>query len=243
MHTTFGVRERLLYEYQLGPRAALARRNIDAALGHDVLKKSTTGFWFRRFREGCNKVEDNQRSRRLRSVNRASVVEAVKSNSSIATRMLSAEFHCSHTSVEKNLHESGYRVRHGKWVPHDLSAAQKKSRYECALELERRHKNHSFLDRLITCDETWIPLDNRRPSKQWPKVTPKAGLHPNNVMLCVWWWKGGIIHWELAENGHTIDAELYCSQLEHVSEEIREAGLRGLYRKGPILQQDNAGLT
>ncbi|KHJ80258.1 transposase [Oesophagostomum dentatum] len=144
------------------------------------------------------------------------------------------------------LHESGYRVRHGKWVPHDLSAAQKKSRYEYALELERRHRNHPFLDRLITCDETWIPLDNRRPSKQClrltqkSKVTPKVGLHPNEVMLCVWWRKYGIIHWELAENRQTIDAELYYSQLEHISEKICEAELRGLYRKGPILQQDNA---
>ncbi|KHJ77256.1 hypothetical protein OESDEN_23124 [Oesophagostomum dentatum] len=106
-------------------------------LGHDVVKKSTTEFWFRRFREGCNDVEDNQRSGRPRSVNKASIVEAVESNPSLTIRMLSAEFHCSHIFVGKILHESGCRVRHGKWVLHDLSAAQKKSRYGCALEMER----------------------------------------------------------------------------------------------------------
>ncbi|EPB76081.1 transposase [Ancylostoma ceylanicum] len=89
-------------------------------------------------------------------------------------------------------------------------------------------------------------FDNRRMRKQWlrscqkPIPVPKPSLSQQKVMLCVWWWIGGIIHWELVASGHTIDAETYCIQLQRVNDKMRQAGLRHLFRRGPILQQDNA---
>jgi len=42
-----------------------------------------------------------------------------------------------------------------------------------------------------------------------PLTTPKAGLHPKKVMLCVWWdWKG-ILYYELLPNNETINSEKF----------------------------------
>ncbi|KIH42868.1 hypothetical protein ANCDUO_27141 [Ancylostoma duodenale] len=59
-------------------------------------------------------------------------------------------------------------------------------------------------------------------------------------MLCVWWWVGGTIHRELFASGHTIDADIYSVQLQRVNDKIRQAGPRHRFRRGPILQPDNA---
>ncbi|KAL6726917.1 hypothetical protein Aduo_008845 [Ancylostoma duodenale] len=244
--TKSSVRERLLHEYQLGHSAAVGRRNVCAALGQDVLKKSTAKFWYRKFREGCTEVKDGQRAGRPRSINRALVVEAIEDNPTFSTRMLASSFHCSHTIVKKILYEAGFRVRQGKWVPHDLTALQRKRRFECVRDLLDRHRKQPFLDRIVTCDETWIAFDNRRISKQWlrphqrPIPVPKPNLGEQKVMLCVRWWVGGIIYWELVASGHTVDADIYSMQLQRVNDKIRQAGLRHLFRRGPILQQDNA---
>uniref|UniRef100_A0A914DXK5 Transposase n=1 Tax=Acrobeloides nanus TaxID=290746 RepID=A0A914DXK5_9BILA len=53
-------------------------------------------------------------------------------------------------------------------------------------------------------------------------------------MLCVWWDRRGIVHWELLEKGETIKANLYCEQLEHIRRKLRN-------RRVPVVfLQDNA---
>lgn len=240
------IRERLLHEFQLGHSVAEARRNICQALGYDAVKQTCAKKWFQRFRQGDTSIEDKRRSGRPREVDRAAVLEAVEENPAFTTRMLADDFRCSHTEIEKILHAAGLRVREGKWVPHDLTPAQKKKRLEASKKLLERHRNHPFLDRVVTCDEKWIPLDNGRRSKQWlqpgqnPLPTSKPNLHQIKVMLCIWWWIGGVVHWELLEKGQSINAELYSIQLERVQAEIRKSALRQLFRRGVILQQDNA---
>lgn len=58
-------------------------------------------------------------------------------------------------------------------------------------------------------------------------------------MLSVWWYFGGVIHWELLEKGQSVNSDLYCAQLERVNEKIRSSH-RNLHRSGVILLHDNA---
>ena len=38
--------------------------------------------------------------------------------------------------------------------------------------------------------------------------------HEQKVMLCVWWNYEGVIHYEIVQDGRTINANLYSKQLE-----------------------------
>ncbi|EPB73072.1 transposase [Ancylostoma ceylanicum] len=221
--TKSSIRERLLHEYQLGHSAAVGRRNVCATFGQDVLKKSTAEFWYKKLREGSTEVKEWHRAGRPRSMNRALVIEAIEGNPTFTTRILASSFHYSHTIVEKILCEAGFKVHQRKWVPHDLTPFQKQRRFECARDLLDRYRKQPFLDRIVTCDETWIAFDNRRMRKQGlrscqkPTPVPKPSMSQQKVMLCVSWWIGGIIHWELVASGHIIDVETYCIQLQRVT--------------------------
>ena len=69
---------------------------------------------------------------------------------------------------------------------------------------------------------------NHTRRRQWLSVgqtdvaTPKPDLHPQKVMLCVWWEMKGIVHWEILPNGCTITADLYCQQLNRVAEKLKK---------------------
>jgi len=53
-------------------------------------------------------------------------------------------------------------------------------------------------------------------------------------MLCVWWDKRGPIHWELINQGQTINAQVYCEQLERARRKLRHCRIL------VILLYDNA---
>lgn len=80
----------------------------------------------------------------------------------MTTCMLFEDFNCSHTAIEKILLAADMRERHGKWVSHHLTPAQKKKRKNVAEELLTRHRNQLLLDRIVINEENWIPLDNQR---------------------------------------------------------------------------------
>ena len=52
-------------------------------------------------------------------------------------------------------------------------------------------------------------------------ATSKADLHFKKVMLNVWWGANGIIHWEILPNSYTITVDLYCQQLDWVTEKLK----------------------
>ncbi len=167
-------------------------------------------------------------------------------NSTLTTRMIAMDNQCSYTAIEKILHRAGFNVRQGRWVPYDLTISQKKKRFDMAKQLLERQHKQPFLDRILTCDEKWISLDNRIRSKQWlkplqaPKLTPMPHRHQKKVMLCVWWCTQGVVHWELVENGQAVTADLYCSQLQRLQSSLLKSNFRMLLRKAPVFQQDNA---
>lgn len=240
------IRERLLHEFNLGHSVNVSRQNVCKSMGYDAIKATCAKKWFKNFREGKTSIDDKPRSGRPIAINKDTVLQSVTDNPTLTTRMLAMDNQCSHSQINKILKSGGFRVRKGKWIPHNLSISQKNQRLEMCKQLLLRHDNQTFLNRIVTCDEKWIRLDNSRCSNQWlrknsePLRTPKPSVHGTKVMLCVWWWVGGIVHWELVESGRSINAELYSSQLDRVQLKLRQNKLRPLFRRGIILQQDNA---
>ena len=75
-----------------------------------------------------------------------------------------------------------------------------------------------------------------------PPTTPKAGLHPKKVMLCIWWdWKG-LLCYELPPENQTIISNKYCSQSDQLKATLDEKHPELVNRKCIIFHQDNARL-
>jgi [histone H3]-lysine36 N-dimethyltransferase SETMAR len=103
-----------------------------------------------------------------------------------------------------------------------------------------------FLKRIVTGDEKWVLYVNVTRKRQWlsptkkPVPTPKPGLHPKKVLLCVWWDMDGLIYYELLNQNQTITADVYCQQLDKLRLSLATKRPALANRKGVILQQDNA---
>lgn len=75
-----------------------------------------------------------------------------------------------------------------------------------------------------------------------PLTTPKADLHPNKIMLCVWWdWKV-ILYYELLENNETINTDKYCSQFDRLNVAIHKKRPELVNRKGTMITPDRIHL-
>ncbi|XP_066887786.1 kelch-like protein 3 isoform X10 [Kogia breviceps] len=95
-------------------------------------------------------------------------------------------------------------------------------------------------------DEKWILYNNVEWKRSWgkrnepPPTTPKAGLHPKKVMLCIWSdWKG-VFYYELLLENQTINSNKYCSQLDQLKAALDEKPPELVNRKCIIFHQDNA---
>lgn len=69
---------------------------------------------------------------------------------------------------------------------------------------------------------------NLQRKRQWidkeksPEPTPKRELHGDKVLLCAWWDRHGIIHFEFL-NRNTLTADLYVQQLQRVHQSLIKA--------------------
>ena len=98
----------------------------------------------------------------------------------------------SKSSAESHWHQLGYVNRFDVWVPRKLSEKNLDCISACD-SLLKRNENIAFLKQIVTGGEKWILYNNVEQKRSWgkrnepPPTTPKAGLHPKKVMLCIWW--------------------------------------------------------
>ena len=117
-------------------------------------------------------------------------------------------------------------------MPRQLSAFDRHGRVEGCTELERfDREGQDFLDRIITCDETWVhhfTPESKRASKQWkhadspPPKKFRAIASAGKVMASVLWDKRGVIHVDFLPRRATINSEYYCRVLSDVHTRLRK---------------------
>ena len=95
-------------------------------------------------------------------------------------------------------------------------------------------------------DQKWILYNNVEWKRLWgkrnepPPTTPKAGLHPKKVIVCIWWdWKG-VLYYELLLESQTINSNKYCSQLDQMKAALDEKHPELVNKKCIIFHQDKA---
>ena len=152
----------------------------------------------------------------------------------------------SKSSVKNHLHELGYIHRFDVWVPHKLSERNLLDHISTCSSLLKCNENVLFLKQIKMGDEKWILYNNVEQKRSWgkrnepPPTTPKSGLHPKKVLLCIWWdWKG-VLYYELLLENQTINSNKYCSQLDQLKAAFDEKRPELVNRKHISFHQDNA---
>ena len=88
----------------------------------------------------------------------------------------------------------------------------------------KRKETHSFIHRIVTCDETWVhhyTPETMRASKKWRgmgeecPVKAKTRLSASKVMAMVFW-DLGVLLVDFFHVRRTVNAAYYCDLLEKV---------------------------
>jgi histone-lysine N-methyltransferase SETMAR len=206
-----------------------------------VVPERTARWWFAKFRDGDTNVNDQPRSGRPREIDREAVIEAIDLDPTLTTEDLADEFECTQMAIWKILKAAGKKWRKGRWVPKELTQAQKRRRMEVAQALLNRPRRANLLANIVTVDEKWIFFQSQRRRNQWLSPgqqgtpTPRPNQHAPKAMLIVFWNRNGPLHWDLLPAGETINAERYCEHLDRCNQALPRR-----HRRNVILLHDNA---
>ena len=240
---THHLRHAMFYEFSRGSSSCVAAENINNVYGQGSISVHTVREWYTRFRSGDRNLEDQPRPGRPLELENSRIIQLLHENPQQTTRELADSLGVDHSTVVRHLDDLQYRSLLGSWVPHDLSDSAKAQRVSISASLLSRYERHSFLPRLLTCDESWVFYANVGRKRQWvgpeehPAAEPKPDIHRKKQMLSVFWDLDGVVHWELLPSGHTINAMSFSLQLDRV---VAKLSTKRPNKHGIILQMDNA---
>lgn len=226
--------------------ASEATRIICEIEGDDVLKIRTAQNWYQKFNSGDTSLEVKHRCGRPKSFESFDLRRSIESNPQQSTRSLSKNLGMSQSTVVRQLHSMGKRVKKLRQVPHNLTNSQKNRRIEICKILLQNPLDKRFLKRIVTSDEKWIYFSNPNNAHVWlddteePQMTVKRKPFDKKVMISVWWNYEGVIHFELIPEGQTINSDLFCEQLNRLDEIMLAKYPALVNRKKVLLQYDNA---
>ncbi|EYC09575.1 hypothetical protein Y032_0060g3189 [Ancylostoma ceylanicum] len=132
----------MLYQFKLNHSSAEAAHNLALAFGSESPSEKTVKCWFAKFASGDFDIEDTSgRGRRL-SLDDEALRAAVESKHDTTTRVLATYFDVHHTTVVKHLPSIGMVMKIQNWTTHELTDAQRSTRYTiCSNLLVRQKKN------------------------------------------------------------------------------------------------------
>ena len=118
----------------------------------------------------------------------------------------------------------GYSKVCESWLPRQLTEAHKQFRLEaCSELLEYCHSDKTFLQRIVTGDETWVhhfEPESKRASMEWRHPTsPRSNKFisqqsAGKVMVTVFWDSVGVILVDFMSRKATINSGVYIDTLK-----------------------------
>ena len=147
--------------------------------------------WFVKFRVGDFSLDNAPQSGRPVEVDSDQIETLIENNQCYTMQEIADILKISKSSAENHLHQLGYVNRFDAWVPHKLSEKNLLDRISTCNSLLKHNENVPFLKQIVMGDEKWILYNNVEWKRSWgkrnepPPTTPKAGLHPKKLMLCI----------------------------------------------------------
>lgn len=180
--------------------------------------------WIKYFKAGGESLEDQRRSGRpktaITQANIRLLENLVEENPHITYAEIEAETSLHPPTIKEILHESlNMRKVASRWVPHQLSLAQKEKRVKCCREnLRLIAEGKLRVCDIFTGDESWIyhrKIESRQSSSSWvkcgqkPKVVVKRNQFEPKSMFSIFFRTTGVVHIDCASKGATIDNQYY----------------------------------
>lgn len=228
-------------------------RRLTNVYGAEAVDVSTVRRWVRRFESGDTDMCDKPRSGRPRTANNDENEERldqlIRENRRITINEMRAKLDVGVGALEAMLSSLGYSKVCARWVPRMLTQENKDNRLSVSQELLSQYEveGDSFLDRIVTGDETWChhyEPESKRQSMEWhhsgspPKTKFKRQPSAGKVMCTIFWDRKGVILLDFLEAGTTINSDRYVETLTKLKDRI--ARKRPEKRRNFILQHDNA---
>ncbi|GFX31384.1 histone-lysine N-methyltransferase SETMAR [Trichonephila clavipes] len=182
----------------------------------DIVNVRTCQKWLSKFRSGDLSLQENDRSGRPSKIDNDVLLSMLENNPHLTSQEIAEEFGIHHTSVGDHIESLGFVLKRSVWVPHELT--------------EKNLSKHNIKRKESYC----------KPGTSSATV-PKPSIHQQKVLLCLWWDRKGPVYYELLKQGKTINAELYCNQLDKLNAAIKEKRPILASRKGIVFHHDNAG--
>jgi len=238
----------------MGKTATETYQLLEQAYGEDAMGRTQVFDWFRRFKEGRPSVESDPRSGRpSTSRNRemiAKVRTIVRNNGRLTVREIADDCGISVGSCIAILTDDLHMKRVcAKFVPRLLTDDQREQRQIIARDLfERSCEDAQFLKNNVTGDESWVygyDPETKQQSSQWkgpmsPRLKKGHQVRSKTkVMLLAFYDSEGIVHYEYAPDGQTINKEFYVEVLRRLREPVspKTTGKMAGWRLDPAPQQ------
>uniref|UniRef100_U3I6B1 Mos1 transposase HTH domain-containing protein n=1 Tax=Anas platyrhynchos platyrhynchos TaxID=8840 RepID=U3I6B1_ANAPP len=169
-----------IYLEQLGKTGKETHDMIKEAYGDAAMGRLGVFEWHKLFREGRERVEDNDcsgcPSTSKTNENVLRVKNLLNHDRRMSIRMLADDLSIPQTQVFEMVKENlAMRKVCVKFVLRVLSEEQKANRKEiCQDLLHHVNEEPDFLDNVVTCDETWVfeyNPESKRQSTEWHTLT------------------------------------------------------------------------
>lgn len=197
---------------------------LKEVFGDNAMSRARVFEWHKRFYEGREEVEDDERSGRPVTVRSDENVQKingiVRTDRRLSIRMIADMVNTNRETVRQILHDELNMTKIcAKMVPKNLTQEQKDHRKNiCSDIMDRLKEQPDLLTNVVTCDETWIfqyDPETKRQSMHWktpasPRMK-KARMSKSRVkaMLIVFFDIKGVIMTEWVPEGQTVNQKYY----------------------------------
>ena len=208
----------------LGISAQEIYKELKSCLSNQAPEINTIYKWIRYFKAGGESLADQRRSGRPKTAvtkaNIQRVQDLVEENPHITYAEIEAETSLHPPAIKEILHESlNLRKLASRWIPRQLTDAQKQKRVECCREnLKLLSEGKLRICDIFTGDESWIyhrKIESRQSSASWvkpgqkPKAVVKRGQFEPKSMFSIFFRSTGVVHIDCAEKGEKINNQYY----------------------------------
>ena len=150
-----------LFKFKMCYKEVETTHNINKDFGPGTANKRTVQWWFKKFCQGDESLEDKERSGQLLGVDNDELRALFKADPLITTQEVAEEFHANLSTFTRHLKQNGKMKKFDKWVSCVLTENQK-NHFEVSSSLFLCNKNEPFLDWIAMCNQKWILYNNQQ---------------------------------------------------------------------------------
>ena len=151
-----------LFEFKTCHKRSETTQNINNAFGPGSANQYTVQWWFKKFCQGDESLEDEELSGWASEVGNNYWRAITESDLLTSTGGVAEKLNVDHSIVIWPLKKIGKVKNLNKCVPQEQTANQKNHNFEVSSSLIPCNNTEQFLDQIVTCNEMWILYNNRQ---------------------------------------------------------------------------------